>query len=103
MLSPSPSLTWNVQALWVLAATTGRRSEPAGADRQCLDLDGQLLTIADTRVVVDGSIEDEDGKSDDSVREISLDAFTVAALRKRLAMLDQEQEAFGKGYAKDAS
>lgn len=110
--------------MWVLAATTGmRRSELAGISRgsvrlwaDCGDCDstqmesldhcekceseslmlGGTLVIDDTRVVVAGKAEDSDGKSDDSVREISLDAFTVVALRRHLDMLDEERQAFGQ-------
>jgi integrase len=63
-----------------------------------LDLEAATLAIEDTRVVVDGRVEDEDGKSDAGVRTVSLDAFTVAALREHLAMLDQERRAFGTAY-----
>ena len=85
--------------LWVLAATTGmRRSELAGLRKSMLDLEAATLAIEDTRVVVDGRVEDEDGKSEAGVRTVSLDAFTVAALREHLAMLDQERRAFGTAY-----
>jgi len=50
-------------ALWLLAATTGmRRSELAGVDRDLLDVDAGTLTIADTRVVVNGYTVESDGK-----------------------------------------
>jgi integrase len=85
--------------MWVLAATTGmRRSELAGAGRDMLDLEHGTLIIEDTRVVVDGRAEDSDGKTDDGRRIISLDLFTVAALRKYVGMLDKERAAFGSSY-----
>lgn len=85
--------------MWVLAATTGmRRSELAGVTRDKLDLDRAMLAIEDTRVVVAGAAVDEDGKSDSGWREISLDAFTGAALRSYVEMLDKEREAFGPDY-----
>jgi integrase len=85
--------------VWVLAATTGmRRSELAGAERELLDLDGASLEIADTRVVVSGKAEESDGKTDSGRRTISLDPLTVAYLRRHLAMLDDEREAFGDSY-----
>lgn len=85
--------------MWVLAATTGmRRSELAGADRNGLDLTRKILVIDETRVVVDGAVEEEDGKSDAGEREISLDSFTVAALTMHLEMLDTERESFGDDY-----
>jgi integrase len=86
-------------AMWLLAATTGmRRSEPAGVDRELLDLDAATLAIEDTRVVVAGQTIDSDGKSNAGVREISLDTHTVELLRAYLAVLDTEQEVFGKDY-----
>ncbi|MGH3857091.1 MAG: tyrosine-type recombinase/integrase [Pseudonocardiaceae bacterium] len=86
-------------ALWLLAATTGmRRSELAGADRDLLDVDAGTLTIADTRIVVNGHTVESDGKTESGVRTISLDGFTVSLLHRYLALLDREHEAFGVGY-----
>lgn len=86
-------------ALWLLAATTGmRRSELAGVDRDLLDLDAATLTIADTRVVVNGYTIESDGKTESGVRTISLDGDTVALLGSYLMLLDKEREAFGAGY-----
>ncbi|HEX6403929.1 MAG TPA: tyrosine-type recombinase/integrase [Pseudonocardiaceae bacterium] len=86
-------------ALWLLAATTGmRRSELAGVDRDLLDLDVGTLTIADTRIVVNGYTIESDGKTESGVRTISLDGDTVALLRSYLMLLDSEREAFGPGY-----
>lgn len=85
--------------LWVLAATTGmRRSELLGVRRESLDLDAATLTIDETLVSVGGRPEESDGKSEAGVRAVSLDQFTVAALRQHLAMLDEEQAAFGSAY-----
>jgi integrase len=120
------AMTDRFAALWVLAATAGmRRSELAGADRDHLTLWatcekcgqrqdanhhtctergsdrlelGGTLTIEDTRVVVDGKAQDSDGKSEDSVRTISLDPFTSAAFVPYLAKLDQERKHFGSSY-----
>lgn len=90
-------------AMWVLAATTGmRRSELAGVERELLDLDRRVLDVGPTRVVVRGKAQDEDGKSDAGEREISLDLFTTALLRKHLAMLDEERDAFGSDYKNSA-
>jgi integrase len=85
--------------MWVLAATTGlRRSELAGAERDLLDLDRATLTVENTWVVVKGHATDSDGKTEGSRRTISLDPFTVAALRRHIEMLDGEREAFGASY-----
>jgi integrase len=75
-----------------------RRSELAGVQRERLDLVGGTLSIEDTRIVVAGRAVDSDGKTDSGWRTISLDPFTVAALRKHLEMLDIEREAFGTDY-----
>lgn len=86
-------------ALWVLVATTGmRRSELAGAERELLDLDGAVLELGDTRVVVGGRAEDSDGKTASGRRTISLDTLTVEYLRRHVAMLDEERKAFGTAY-----
>lgn len=93
------AVTDRFAGMWVLAATTGmRRSELAGVERGMLDLDTGTLRIAPTRVVVDGHAEDSDGKTDSGERTVSLDSFTVAALRKHLDMLDTERTAFGSAY-----
>jgi integrase len=85
--------------MWILAATTGmRRSELAGLRRDRLDLGQGILTIEPTRIVVAGRAEDSDGKTDAGRRRISLDRFTVAALRSHLARLDEERQAWGADY-----
>lgn len=85
--------------MWVLAATTGmRRSELLGVRRDSLDLDAGTLTIDETLISVAGRAEESDGKTEAGVRTVSLDAFTIAAIRRHLAMLDVEQQAFGPAY-----
>jgi integrase len=86
--------------MWVLAATTGmRRSELLGVRRDSLELDTGTLTIDETLISVAGRAEESGGKTEAGVRTVSLDAFTIAALRRHLAMLDIEQQAFGPAYA----
>lgn len=93
------ALTDRFAGMWVLAATTGmRRSELAGVHRDQLNLEKGTLTIEDTRVVVAGRATDSDGKSDSSWRTISLDSFTVTALRAYVQVLDEERKAFGGDY-----
>jgi integrase len=93
------ALTDRDAGIWVLAATTGmRRSELAGAERELLDLDGATLEIADTRVVVAGKADESDGKTESGRRVISLDPITVAYLRRHMAVLATEREAFGDDY-----
>jgi integrase len=87
-------------AMWVLAATTGmRRSELLGVRRDSLNLEAGTLTIDETLISVGGRAEESDGKTDAGVRTVSLDAFTVGALRPHLAMLDDERAAFGTACA----
>ncbi|MEN3264321.1 MAG: hypothetical protein V7646_1215 [Pseudonocardia sp.] len=50
-------------------------------------------------ISVGGRAEESDGKTDAGVRTVSLDAFTVGALRPHLAMLDDERAAFGTACA----
>jgi integrase len=86
--------------IWVLAATTGmRRSELAHTERELLDRDRATLEIGDTRVVVNGKTEESDGKTESGdARYLLLGPLTVAYLRRHLAMLDTEREAFGDSY-----
>ena len=85
--------------MWVLAATSGmRRSELAGVERDMLDLNRGTLTVENTRVVVGGYATDSDGKTEGSRRTISLDPFTVAALRQYVATIESERDAFGAAY-----
>ncbi|MGE0297208.1 MAG: tyrosine-type recombinase/integrase [Dehalococcoidia bacterium] len=88
--------------LWVLAATTGmRRSELLGVHRDLVDVDAGTLRIDETLVSVAGRAVASDGKTEAGVRTVSLDPFTVAALRSHLAMIDEERAAFGTAYADD--
>jgi integrase len=85
--------------IWALVATTGmRRSELAGLHRDLLDLDGEFLAMEDTRVVVAGQAQESDGKTRSGRRGVSLDAFTVQHLRRYVARIDSEKEAFGADY-----
>ena len=111
---PKRSSTWSVEELaqwlrhaqedrfagmWVLAATTGmRRSELLGVRRDSLNLDTGTLTIDETLISVAGRAEESNGKTEARLRTVSLDAFTIAALQRHLAMLDVEQQAFGPAY-----
>ena len=63
-----------------------------------LDLDQGTVTIENTRVVVKGHATDSDGKTEGSRRTISLDPFTVAALRQFVEMIEGERDALRIGY-----
>jgi integrase len=85
--------------LWVLEATTGmRRSELAGASRLGLDVAAATLTLHSTRVVIDGKVIEEDGKSEGSRRTIALDPYTLGLLEAHVRMLDAERVVFGEDY-----
>ncbi|NGY64114.1 site-specific integrase [Lentzea sp. NEAU-D13] len=86
-------------ALWVLVSATGmRRSELCGLTFASLDLDAAVVRMKATRVVAGGSVRSGTGKSTKSRRQIALDKFTVAVLRRHLAQVEEEKEAFGNGY-----
>jgi hypothetical protein len=86
-------------ALWVLEATTGmRRSELAGVHRDGIDFDISTLTVGSNRVVIDGKVVEEDGKSDNSRRTIALDPYTPGVLRSHMNMLDAERAVAGEPY-----
>ncbi len=63
-----------------------------------LDLHGGWVTIEDTRVVVAGRAIESDGKSEAGNRDIALDPFTVRHLRRYVARIDAERDAFGHDY-----
>jgi integrase len=73
-----------------------RRSELAGTRRERVNLKAALLTSEPARVGVAGKAEDSDGKTESSQRVISLDSFTVEALRLHIERLDKEAAEFGR-------
>jgi integrase len=70
----------------------------AGVHRDGLDFDASTLTIGSTRVVIDGKVVEEDGKSDGSRRTIALDPYTLGVLRSHMTMLDAERAVAGEHY-----
>lgn len=86
-------------AMWLLLATTGmRRSELAGLRLDGLDLDNGALSVRTTRVVTNGKVRQGFGKSRRSRRRLSLDAATIAALRRHVAMVEAERREWGEAY-----
>jgi hypothetical protein len=59
--------------------------------RRRLDFDAGTLTISSTHVISDGTVIEEDGKSDGSRRTIALDPYTLGVLRSHVRMLDAER------------
>jgi len=88
-----------LSAMWVLFITTGlRRGEVAGLTWHDLDLTAGRLTVNQARVVVDHKVIESAPKSERSVREIGLDAATVAALKAHRARQATERLAWGPEY-----
>lgn len=87
-------------ALFLLAVTTGlRRSELCGLRWTAVDLEDWTIAVeAATRVVVNGQAVDSDGKSATSLRLLSIDPRTVAALIEWRATQLSEEEFFGCDY-----
>lgn len=51
-----------------------------------------------TRVVIDGRVIAEDGKSDDNRRSIALNPYTLALLRTHVPLLDAVRAGGGENY-----
>jgi integrase len=66
--------------------------------RRRLDFDAGTLTISSTHVISDGTVIEEDGKSDGSRRTIALDPYTLGVLRSHVRMLDAEGALAGEHY-----
>jgi hypothetical protein len=56
------------------------------------------LEIEATRVVVDGTVIESDGKTENAQHTLALDPFTLAVLKAHVGMLDQERNDFGPDY-----
>lgn len=86
--------------LYVLAATTGlRRGELCGLRWPALDLDAGTVSVEpDTRVVVNGEAQDNDGKTDNAPRLLALDPLTVIALREWRDQQHRERAFFERDY-----
>ncbi len=63
-----------------------------------LDLNRGTVTIEATRVVVNGTVIESDGKTENAQRIIALDPFTLAALSGLVDQLDTERSEFGPEY-----
>ena len=92
---------------WVLALACGlRRSELSGLRWGDIDLDGATLSV---RRQMDPSCKATHApvvvppKSEDSVRDIDLDASTVDALRRWHAQITGERDALGIGKVPDSA
>lgn len=86
-------------AAWALLLTRGlRRGELAGLRWEAIDLEGQVLSISRTRVVVDGKAIDSAPKTAASRRTIPLDVELVSRLRAHRAAQSAERLAAGPAY-----
>lgn len=87
-------------ALYLAAATTGlRRAELCGLRWQAIDLDAITISVEpDTLVVVNGTAQDSDGKTDQASRHLALDPATITALRAWQEAQNSERTFFDHGY-----
>lgn len=84
-------------ALWLLLVNTGlRRGEALGLRWSDLDLENGRLTVQRAHVVVNHAVIESTPKTDDSIREISLDADTVAVLRAHRKRQSEDRLAWGR-------
>lgn len=89
----------SLQAAWVLAASTGmRRGEVFGLRWQDIDLDRQRLSIRQTIITVDYTIEVREPKTARGRRSVALDSGTVAALRAHRAWQNERRLQLGAAY-----
>jgi len=88
-----------LEALWVLAATTGmRRGELLGLPWQYLDLDGASLRVEQQLLPTKGGATFGSPKSKKSRRTVDLDGPTVAALRRHRDVQLLERDLAGDAY-----
>lgn len=90
-----------LHAAFVLALTTGmRRGEIAGLRWQDVDLEGARLSVQQTLVTTGRyrQVETSQPKTGRSVRQIALDAGTVATLRAHRARQLEERLAWGEQW-----
>ena len=86
----------NLEALWVLIATTGlRRGEGLGVRWQDLDLDDRTLRVAQSVVIYKNKPIVQEPKSDAARRVVKLDPETVALLRTHRERQDAQRGALG--------
>jgi integrase len=95
-----PSTTNDRMAVaWALLLTRGlRRGEVCGLRWKAINLDKNFLTIASTRVVVDGVAMESTPKTAAGRRSVPLDTNLVGLLRKHKVVQSQEKLAAGTAY-----
>ena len=89
-----------LDAAFLLAATTGlRRSELLGLPWEAVDLDGGVLSVYQTLVLVGSTPQiTADTKTNESRRQVALDGRTVAALREHRRCQLEERIAWAGAY-----
>jgi integrase len=83
---------------WRLALFGPRRAEILGLRWHDIDLDAKTISIANTRVLVDGKVIVKPPKSRNSVRSLPLDNETVTAFRALHTRQAAEKLAAGTAY-----
>jgi integrase len=87
---------------WALLLTRGlRRGELCGLRWSEVDIDGQVLRVTSSRVVVDGTALDSAPKTKAGRRSLPLDAELVALLKTHKARQAKEKLAAGAAYEDD--
>jgi integrase len=86
---------------WHLALCGLRRGEIAGLRWEDVDLEAGSLEVVNTRVSVDGQVDEKDPKTDDSGRELPLTPELTRVLRA--AQIQQKTERLALGAEYDAS
>jgi integrase len=85
---------------WALLLTRGlRRGELAGLRWDHVDIEGGVLRVAETRVVVDGKAVESSPKTASGRGSIPLDGSLVALLRTHRARQAAEKLAAGEAYS----
>lgn len=84
---------------WTLALYGLRRGEICGLRWEHVDLDAKKLSVGElTRIVVDGVIIEDDGKSEASHRELPMTRALVVAMRELRKQQLVERLAIGPAY-----
>jgi hypothetical protein len=86
-------------ATWVLEAAAGMcRSVLCGLPLDRFAPEEARVRMNATRVLAGGKVKAGSGKSQKSRHSMALDAFTVAAVRTHVAMIEEEKRLWGSSY-----
>lgn len=87
---------------WALLLSRGlRRGELCGLKWHAVDLDGGVVRIVRTRILIDGKVADSIPKTLSGLRSVPIDSYLVALLKAHKARQAAEQLAAGEAYQDD--